>query len=337
MNAFQFLGNVLYSQFFVKPPLPTASFANQTVIVTGSNTGIGYEAVKHFIRLNAAKIILAVRTTAKGDAAILIIIKETKCDPSRLEVWEFDLASSKSVRGFVERARNLERLDVVVQNAGIFPPNEWNMSDGMELTLKVNTLNAVYFAYAILPKLRESAAKTGLMGRFSFNGSDAMFISGIQNQTVSGSLMDAFNDPKQSSKFGDRYALSKALLFYSMHTMASQSPVVPGSGSNVLIDAVTPGATKSDIFTRDKRAWWQVPIIALLNGMARNTDVGARTLVHAVEPNLGPEAHGRFLMNSRIMMNNPMLGNEKAEVFQKRWKSEILPFLENIEARVTEI
>jgi NAD(P)-dependent dehydrogenase (short-subunit alcohol dehydrogenase family) len=338
MNAIQFTRTLFYSQFIVTPPLPTTSFANQTIIVSGSNTGIGYAAVKHFVRLDAAKIILAVRSTSKGEAAVQGIIEETRCDPSRLEVWEFDLASFESIRTFVARAGKLERLDVVVQNAGIFPPKEWTVDgDGTETTLKVNTLGAVYFAYAILPKLRASAEKTGLMGRLSLNGSDSMFLSRLVNQELPHSLVDAMNDPAQSKTFGDRYALTKALLFYSMRILALQSPLATGSGSNVLINVMTPGATKSDIFSREKKRWYEVPILALLNLIARETDVGARTLVHAVEPDLNTEAHGQFLMNSTIMINNPMLASEKAEGFQKRWEKELLPLLENIQAGVTKI
>ncbi|KAI4250283.1 MAG: hypothetical protein L6R42_008780, partial [Xanthoria sp. 1 TBL-2021] len=49
----------LLSQLIYKPPPPTASFANKTIIVTGANTGLGKEAATHFVRLGAAKVILA--------------------------------------------------------------------------------------------------------------------------------------------------------------------------------------------------------------------------------------------------------------------------------------
>lgn len=50
-------------------PYPNKDFSGQTIIVTGSNVGLGLEAARHFTRLNAEKIILAVRNLEKGDVA----------------------------------------------------------------------------------------------------------------------------------------------------------------------------------------------------------------------------------------------------------------------------
>ena len=50
-------------------PDPMYPFASQTIIVTGSNTGLGFDPTKYFIRLNASKVILAVRTVSRGEAA----------------------------------------------------------------------------------------------------------------------------------------------------------------------------------------------------------------------------------------------------------------------------
>lgn len=67
------VGNTLktffHSQLFRTPPYPTNSFENQVIIVTGSNVGLGFEAARHFYRLNCAKLILAVRTISKGETA----------------------------------------------------------------------------------------------------------------------------------------------------------------------------------------------------------------------------------------------------------------------------
>lgn len=68
----------LYSQLFVRIPYPTRDFTNETVIVTGANAGLGLEAARHFTRLNAAKVILAVRSISKGEAAKQSIESSTK-------------------------------------------------------------------------------------------------------------------------------------------------------------------------------------------------------------------------------------------------------------------
>jgi len=67
-----------YSQLFRAPSYPTQTFVNQTVIVTGSNTGLGFEAARHFYRLSCAKLILAVRTISKGQSAKEDIVRSVK-------------------------------------------------------------------------------------------------------------------------------------------------------------------------------------------------------------------------------------------------------------------
>lgn len=69
--------NFLYSQLFVRPGYPAHSFADQVAIVTGSNTGLGLEAARHLVRLDAKKVILAVRNTSKGDVAKVSIEQST--------------------------------------------------------------------------------------------------------------------------------------------------------------------------------------------------------------------------------------------------------------------
>ncbi|PIG80996.1 hypothetical protein AARAC_011527 [Aspergillus arachidicola] len=133
----------LYSQFFVTPTCPTKG---QTVIVTGSNVGIGFEAAKHFVRLNAAKVILAMRNLEAGEAAKRSI--ETSLNrPGSCEVWELDLASFDSVKAFADRASKLPRLDILVENAGIATYN-------FELAEARNTF---LLGLLLLPKLQATA------------------------------------------------------------------------------------------------------------------------------------------------------------------------------------
>ena len=49
----------LYAQLVTSIPIPTASFSGQTIIITGANRGLGFEAAKHFVRLDVARLILA--------------------------------------------------------------------------------------------------------------------------------------------------------------------------------------------------------------------------------------------------------------------------------------
>lgn len=63
------LRNELYSQIFTRPSCPITDFSGKTIIVTGANADLEKEAVKHFVRLNAQKVIIIVRSITKGEAA----------------------------------------------------------------------------------------------------------------------------------------------------------------------------------------------------------------------------------------------------------------------------
>jgi len=152
------LRGFFYSRLFRTPSYPTQSFAKQTIIVTGANSGLGLEAARHFYRLNSAKLILAVRTISKGHIAKEDIVAGVKhrTDADAIEVWPLDLASTESTLDFAERVKKeLPRLDALVENAGIHN-KEWSTSEGFEDTIQVNVLNTFLLAFSLLPKLRET-------------------------------------------------------------------------------------------------------------------------------------------------------------------------------------
>ena len=69
MTKFSILA-FLREQFAAPVPLVTADLSGKTVMITGSNTGIGFEAAKHFASMNPERLILACRNEAKGKKAV---------------------------------------------------------------------------------------------------------------------------------------------------------------------------------------------------------------------------------------------------------------------------
>jgi retinol dehydrogenase-12 len=142
-------------------PYPTHSFVGQTILVTGSNIGLGLEAARHFVRLNASKVILACRSIPKGEDAARSI-EESTGRKGVCEVWPIDMGNFDSVKEFAKRAAKLERLDVVVENAGIVSRN-YEQMEGMESTIAVNVVGTFLLALNLLPVLRKSGKKHGFL------------------------------------------------------------------------------------------------------------------------------------------------------------------------------
>jgi NAD(P)-dependent dehydrogenase (short-subunit alcohol dehydrogenase family) len=167
-----------------------------TFIVTGANTGLGYEAAKHLVQLSAAKVVLAVRSQAKGDDAKAKIEAETGVR-GVAEVWPLDMGSYESIRAFVERAGGLERLDAVVENAGV-ALELWSTAEGSEQTIMVNVLGTMLLAGLVLPKLKESAEKFGIQPHLTIVGSGVAFIAPGALEAIQGDIIDWLNDESRS-------------------------------------------------------------------------------------------------------------------------------------------
>jgi retinol dehydrogenase 12 len=108
-----------YRQLAFKPkPLDkSVSLDGKTVIVTGANVGLGLEAAKEMAAHGLARVILAVRNISKGEAARDEILAQT---PSvEVQVWALDHESFASIDEFGRRAAELDRLDLVLLNAGV--------------------------------------------------------------------------------------------------------------------------------------------------------------------------------------------------------------------------
>jgi NAD(P)-dependent dehydrogenase (short-subunit alcohol dehydrogenase family) len=192
-----------YSQLFVSLPKPTKDFTGQTIIVTGSNTGLGFEAVRHFSRLNASLIIMAVRNPSKGMTAKENILKSTGRPSSSIEVWELDLQSFDSVKSFVAKVNQLERLDGVLENAGMMTKT-FGLIAGYESTITTNVIGTFLLALLLLPKLKDSASKFGTQTRLSIVTSELHMLAKFPERHAK-DIFAALNDKEHADMSMERY------------------------------------------------------------------------------------------------------------------------------------
>jgi len=116
--------------------IPDLSY--KTAIVTGANSGIGYEMALALARKNAT-VILACRNKEKGAAAIQQILLEHP--KAKTNMMQLDLSDLASVHHFVaEFADHYNRLDILINNAGIMRTPFGRTADGFELQFGTNHL-----------------------------------------------------------------------------------------------------------------------------------------------------------------------------------------------------
>src|SRR3569833_3460121 len=186
------------------PPIPTHKLTGQTIIVTGNNTGKGLEAARNFDSLDASKVVLAFFLLSKGDAA-KSSIESTTGRTGIVDVWELDLASFASVRAFADRVMTLERLDVVVANAGVYL-FDFTLAEGCETTITVNVISTMMMALMILPKLRETTVKFDKDVVLTFTGSKTQTKTKKKKQKTKKNLRGLAD--KDTAKMGTERSVS---------------------------------------------------------------------------------------------------------------------------------
>jgi retinol dehydrogenase-12 len=218
--ALEFLKEIVRSQYLTTLPVPTASCEGQTILVTGSNIGLGFEAVKHFTRLNASKVIIACRSLEKGEAAKKIIEEETN-RKGILEVWPLDLASYTSIKEFAARTNQLERIDVLLENAGI-STQQFILAEENESTITFNVVSTFLLALLMLPKLKETASKFSQKPRLVIVSSGIHSLSNLpERNDPSGRIFDTLND-KEKAQMSARYSLSKLLEVFAVRELVER-------------------------------------------------------------------------------------------------------------------
>lgn len=125
--------------------MTVADLAGRTIVVTGANSGIGLAAARTFAQ-RGARVVLAVRDTAKGERAAESV--EGGCEVRRL-----DLADLASVRAFAEAWSG--ELAVLVNNAGVMAVPEGRTADGFELQIGTNHLGHFALTNLLLPHVTE--------------------------------------------------------------------------------------------------------------------------------------------------------------------------------------
>ena len=159
--------------------------------------GLGLEAARHFTRLGAARVILAVRSLSKGEAAKQSI-EETTERKGVVEVWHLDLGNYESVKEFAKKAQGLDRLDALVENAGV-ANTSWSVMEDDEATITVNVVSTFLLALLMLPKLRESGQKFNITPHLSITCSEVHAWSPFKQRT-SANIFDALNDAEKKTE-----------------------------------------------------------------------------------------------------------------------------------------
>ena len=132
------------------------SLQNKAVLITGANAGMGYQTALHLAK-RGARVILGCRNVQAGQKAVEKIIEASR-NKSAI-TYDLDLACFTSIRKFASTViKNEPRLDVLINNAGVFMLPLRRTSNNIEMHFGVNYLGHFLLTNLLLNKLREEPA-----------------------------------------------------------------------------------------------------------------------------------------------------------------------------------
>lgn len=231
------------------------SFAGRTAIVTGANGGLGEVTARELARVGA-HVILAVRNTEKGDAAAERMTGD-------LEVRQLDLQDLSSVRRF---AAAIDKVDVLVNNAGIMATNYALTADGFEGQIGTNHLGHFALTNLLLPKLTDRVVT----------------VSSLLHNIGYLSLKDL---NWQSRPYSAWLAYGQSKLANLLFTSELQRRL-DSVGSPLRALAAHPGYSHTNLQGHSGRKLGDALIRALTRVVSTDADFGARQTLYAVSQDL---------------------------------------------------
>ncbi len=275
----------------------------KTVLVTGANSGIGYQAALELAR-HGAHVLLGVRNPAKGQDAVERLLRDAP--GAGAEVVELDVASLRSVRSFAESYVRRERaLDILINNAGVMAlPTRELTEDDFERQFATNHLGHFALTGLLLPALSRAGAPRVVTVSSLAHRNGKMDTDNLQSERDY-KPWDAYNNSKLAN-----------LLFANELDRRARAASLP-----LLSVAVHPGISKTSIFANGPGVGdLKAKIINLLAPIMMQDDVSGAwpTEFAATDPGvqggqyIGPDGLAEFKGFPKLVQPRPQALDEAA-------------------------
>ena len=255
----------------------TTDMSGKVVAITGANTGIGLATATELAR-RGATILACGRSQAKLDAARASI--EAARKGAEVETFVADLASMNQVRGLAATiAERTDRLDVLINNAGVGVDRRIETEDGLELTFAVNVMAPYVLTTSLLPLLKASAP------------SRIVTVSSAVHTSVKELDLDDLQS-ERSYRWSDVYARAKLASILFSYELARRL-----DGTGVTSNVLHPGVIATEFGGDGDLRGTNAVLFSVLKWFLPGPEAGARTSLHvATAPDLNGVT-GRYFDN----------------------------------------
>ena len=236
----------------------------KTVLVTGGNSGLGFEAVKAFGQ-NGAFVVMACRSLAKGEEAKKQLIELNPT--ASISVMELDLTDLKSIHCFVNQFKeNHSRLDILLNNAGIMMVPYGLTKDGFENQMGTNHLGHFALTAQLLELLKTTPNSRVV------NVSSMAHKSGVMD--TDNLLYENGKDYSPIKAYG-RSKLSNLLFTYELQRFFEKNKI------DTIAVAAHPGVSDTNLFNHAAPKWLMNLLRPLFLFMIQPASMGALPEIRA--------------------------------------------------------
>ncbi|RFU76891.1 hypothetical protein TARUN_5341 [Trichoderma arundinaceum] len=273
------------------PPTPSGvNLSGKTIIITGGNAGLGYEAAKQFLTLGASHVILACRSISKGQEAVSALradptVKQSNPD-ALIEVFELDLNDYQSGLRFSNKVKSeVKELDILLNNGG-----------------------QVVMDY----RMSKNNHEQNMQGSATQISQNTLTKKPISPEST---VLGHFDNEANYNKFF-RYADTKTVVNAYVRRLAALAP------SEVIVNNLCPGLVQTGL-DKNLPFYLRLPMLFFRRSAGRTVEEGARTLIYATTV-AGPETNGKFLQNNKVHPGAAFLNTaEGGEFIDKLWKESV--------------
>ena len=276
----------------------------RTAVITGANTGLGYETAMGLAE-HGANVVLAVRNTDKGEAAASLIGRRNPA--AKVTVQALDLTSLDSVRtAAAELKEKHDKIDLLINNAGVMTTPKATTADGFELQFGTNHLGHFAFTGLLLDRLLDVPG--------------ARVVTVSSNGHKMGGAIH-FDDLQWERRYNRMAAYSQSKLANLLFTYELQRRLTPRSGAVAV--AAHPGTSSTEL-ARNLPERLLPAIKAVIPVIAQSAAMGALpTLRAATDPGVlggqyyGPGGFAEWRGHPKVVASNGR--SHDVEVQRRLW------------------
>ncbi len=252
----------------------------KVALVTGANSGMGYEIALALARMGTTVVLIS-RNRESGEEARQRIVRQSGNEKS--ELFVADLSSQASIRHVVAAfEQHYDRLDVLVNNAGLFEPTRSETVDGYESMFAVNHLAPFLLTNLLLNRLRASASARVVNVNSGAHRQSKLNLDDLQS-TQHFSLFTSYGQSK----------LANLLFTYELARRLE--------GTGVTVNAADPGGVATKMTSPSRADFPVVMRLAffVMKNFAATPEHGAQTAIYLASSPEVEGVTGKYFVRSR--------------------------------------